>query len=62
MVKKPFSIRVEEKVANQFKALTAVLNIDGAKLLSELIDLGVERLDKDQKAAYDALLKVWSDK
>lgn len=61
MAKKPFSIRVEPFVSNRFKALSTVLNIDSAKLLQELIDERVERLTKEEREAYDALLKLWKN-
>lgn len=61
MSKKPFSIRVEPYVQNQYKALATVLNIDGAKLLSELINDKEKELTEDQRNAYDALLKLWKE-
>ena len=60
MAKKPFSIRVEESVTHQYRALAAVLNVDSAKLLSELINLRVQNLNDEQKTAYDALMRAWS--
>ncbi|MCU9612716.1 hypothetical protein OEV98_03940 [Caldibacillus lycopersici] len=62
MVKKPFSVRIEPYESNRFRALATVLNLDGAKLLSELITLKEEKLSKEEKEAYDSLLKLWKDK
>jgi hypothetical protein len=59
--KRPFSIRVEPYVANQYKALSTVLNIDGAKLLTELISDKEKELNEDQRKAYDSLMKLWKD-
>lgn len=59
MSKKPFSIRVEPYMINRYKALSTVLNIDGAQLLSELISDKEKVLTKEQRDAYDALLKIW---
>lgn len=61
MTKKPFSIRVEPPVINRYKALSTVLNIDGAKLLSDLIREKEETLTEEQLSAYNALLKLWKD-
>lgn len=61
MAKKPFSIRVEPYVVNQYRALSTVLNIDGAKLLSELISERVGKLTKEQLNAYESLLKLWKE-
>lgn len=58
-MKKPFSIRVDPNVSSRFKALSTVLNIDGAKLLSELITDKEKELNEDERNAYDALLKLW---
>ncbi|MDC3413949.1 hypothetical protein [Terrihalobacillus insolitus] len=60
-MKKPFSIRVEPYVINRYRALSTVLNVDGAKLLAELIDEKEKDLSKDQRDAYDALLKIWKE-
>lgn len=60
MAKKPFSIRVESHVTNRFKALSTVLNIDGAKLLAELISEKENKLSSEQKEAYDAIVKLWN--
>jgi len=62
VAKKPFSIRVEEIVTHRYKALAAVLNVDSAQLLSELITLRVEYLNEEQKTAYHALMKAWEIK
>lgn len=59
MAKKPFSIRVEPYVINRYKALSTVLNVDGAKLLGDLVVDKVETLTKQEREAYDALLKIW---
>jgi hypothetical protein len=61
MAKKPFSIRVEPYVSIRFKALSTVLNVDGAKLLQELIEDRAERLSKEEREAYDALLRIWKE-
>jgi hypothetical protein len=61
MTKKPFSIRVEPYVINRYKALSTVLNIDGAKLLADLINDKEQELSKEQREAYDALLKLWKE-
>lgn len=61
MVKKPFSIRVEQYVINRYKALSTVLNIDGAKLLSELITEKEKTLTEEERNAYEALLKLWKE-
>lgn len=61
MSKKPFSIRVEPYVINRYKALSTVLNIDGAKLLSELILDREKSLTKQELEAYEALLKLWKE-
>jgi hypothetical protein len=60
-MKKPFSIRVEPPIINRYKALSTVLNIDGAKLLAELISDREKDLTKDQLDAYEALLKLWKE-
>ncbi|PLR79125.1 hypothetical protein CU633_01785 [Bacillus sp. V3-13] len=59
MSKKPFSIRVEPHVVNKYKALSTVLNIDGATLLSELINNAESNLNKEQLSTYESLLKLW---
>lgn len=59
MAKKPFSIRVEENVIDRFKALSIVLNTDGAQLLAELVMDREKKLSEDEQRAYEALLKVW---
>lgn len=61
MSKKPFSIRVEQHVIDKYKALSTVLNVDGAKLLAELIFEKEKELTPNQKEAYDALLKIWKE-
>ena len=59
MVKKPFSVRVEENVTVRFRALSAVLNVDSAKLLDILVREKEESLTDDQEKAYRAVLAVW---
>lgn len=59
MAKKPFSIRVEPQIIDRYKALSTVLNVDGAKLLGDLIIGKVETLSKEEREAYEALLKIW---
>lgn len=59
MVKKPFSVRVEENVTVRFRALSAVLNIDSAKLLDVLVREKEKSLTEEQDKAYRAVLKVW---
>lgn len=59
MVKKPFSVRVEENVTVRFRALSAVLNIDSAKLLDVLVREKEKSLTAEQEEAYRAVLKVW---
>lgn len=61
MAKKPFSIRVEPCVANRFKALSTVLNVDSAKLLLELVQVREKTLTDDERKAYESLLKIWKD-
>jgi hypothetical protein len=61
MVKKPFSIRVEPYIINRYKALSTVLNIDGAKLLADLISEKEKELSKEQLDAYEALLRLWKE-
>jgi hypothetical protein len=61
MSKKPFSIRVEPYVINRYKALSTVLNIDGAKLLNDLILEKEKELTDGQRDAYEALLKIWKE-
>lgn len=58
-MKKPFSIRVEDNVSRRYKALSAVLNMDNAELLKELLLEKEQRLTDEQRTAYDALLKAW---
>jgi len=60
-MKKPFSIRLESSVVNKFKALSAILNLDGASLLSELISNKEKELTEEQRNAYEALLKIWRE-
>jgi hypothetical protein len=60
-LKKPFSIRVEPYIVNRYKALSTVLNVDGAKLLGDLISDREKHLTKDQRDAYEALLKLWKE-
>ena len=57
-MKKPFSIRVEDNVSRRYKALSAVLNMDNAELLKELLLEKEQRLTDEQRTAYDALLKA----
>ena len=59
MSKKPFSVRVEDSVSTRFKALSAILKLDNAELLKELIREKEELLTEEQRIAYEALLKVW---
>lgn len=59
MVKKPFSVRVEENVTVRFRALSAVLNVDSAKLLDVLVREKEKSLTSEQEEAYRAVLKVW---
>ena len=61
MSKVPFSIRVETRVTDKFKALTTILNIDGAQLLEEMVKMKVESLTENQRIAYDALLIIWKE-
>lgn len=61
MSKAPFSIRVEKRVTDRFKALTTILNIDGAQLLDEMVKMKVESLTENQRKAYDALLIIWKE-
>ena len=61
MSKVPFSIRVETRVTDKFKALTTILNIDGAQLLEEMVKMKVESLTGNQRIAYDALLIIWKE-
>ncbi|NBI30974.1 hypothetical protein [Chengkuizengella marina] len=59
MAKRPFSIRVEESVVNQYRALSTVLNKKQEEILSELIFIKVNQLNEDQRHAYEALIKLW---
>lgn len=61
MVKKPFSVRVEENVTVRFRALSAVLNVDSAKLLDILVREKEESLTDEQDKAYRAVLAVWKN-
>jgi len=61
MPKKPFSIRVEQSVINRYKALSAVLNLDSAKLLEELVDQRENSLTENERNAYESLLKIWKE-
>jgi len=61
LAKKPFSIRVEPNVISRFKALSTVLNIDGANMLSELITNKEQSLTKEEQEAYEALLRLWRE-
>lgn len=61
MAKKPFSIRIEQHLIDRFKALSTVLNVDGATLLKEMILEKEKTLTKEQHEAYEALLKVWRE-
>lgn len=62
MAKKPFAVRVEESVTVRFKALSAVLNIDSANLLAELVSEKEKSLTEQQEEAYRSLLAVWKNK
>ena len=59
MAKKPFSIRTEEVYHNKFKALAMVLKKDNSDLLKEMLFDLEGKLNDDQQAAFDALMKCW---
>lgn len=61
MSKKPFSVRVEPQVSYRYKALATVLNMDGAKLLDDLIHEREKTLNPLELEAYEALLKLWKE-
>jgi putative effector of murein hydrolase LrgA (UPF0299 family) len=61
MMKKPFSIRVEQTTVNRFKAISTIENIDGAALLSEMILDWENKLKGEKKEAYEALLRIWGN-
>lgn len=61
MTKKPFSIRVEEEVSNKFKAISTVMNVDGAELLTEIVNERADKLKGKQLEAYESLLIAWGD-
>jgi len=61
MTKKPFSIRIEQVHQDRFKALSTVLQVDGAKLLKDMLTEAEKGLNEKQKTAYEALLNCWKD-
>lgn len=59
MAKKPFSMRVEEHLQYQFKALSFVTNMSAEELLSEMILRQEMAMNTEEQEAYKALLKAW---
>lgn len=61
MVKKPFSIRIEESDSTRFRALATVLDISSDQLLIRMINEQEKLLTTGHKQAFEALLKVWRE-
>lgn len=60
-MKKPFSMRVEERVSDRFKSLATVLGMNGDKLLEEMVNERSENLTEKQRTAFDAILIAWKE-
>jgi len=61
MAKRPFGVRIEQSSVDRFRALSAVLGIDGSDLFNALLLSKEKELTDEQEKAYKQLLKVWRD-
>lgn len=59
----PFKVKLEPDTVEQFRALKTVLKIDqDDDLFKRMLQREIHALSGSEKAAFDALLQVWSKK